>query len=307
MIPQKEDLIKKINESLEVVSSKYSETKTQLDHAGYVLESNEEMNKLDNELRSIAKLIVELPHSGRTLWVYELNKPENINGNELKYLEFYTAKPAKIGKFHGWEHISYIVDNFDNFIKNNAESENAIDKIRQIKGDRFGYKDLESFRIQFRNKSIKEITSEENSNEIDYQKLYETEKDSKLRILADIDNERKRMERQKDEFMKMSNIALMKDLFEIADDMNRSLQTAENDSYKMIYNKLLGIFNNYGFVPIDAKPGDDFDATKMEAISTVKTDADQDNKIVHVDQIGFVRKEDNLVVRHCKVIVGKSS
>jgi molecular chaperone GrpE len=100
---------------------------------------------------------------------------------------------------------------------------------------------------------------------------------------------------------------MVREIFEIVDDLNRAtLNDASNDSLKMILNKLLGILNNFGYIPINFKEGDSFEAEKMEAISTVPVQEEEKNgKIVHVDQIGFIYKEDESIIRPAKVIVGK--
>jgi molecular chaperone GrpE (heat shock protein) len=43
----------------------------------------------------------------------------------------------------------------------------------------------------------------------------------------------------------------------------------------------------------------------MEAISTVPGDDKEKNKLIHIEQIGFKHKDDDRILRPCRVIVGK--
>lgn len=148
---------------------------------------------------------------------------------------------------------------------------------------------------------------QESENSQDFQKLYEEEKNKRLLMLADLDNERKRLERQREELFKMANIRIVKELFEIVDDINRAVtNNPDNDSLKMIFNKFLGTLHNYDVIPMDIKTGSDFEPSKMDALTTVKVESkDQDNKVIHIDQLGFIYKTDGSIIRPAKVVVGK--
>ena len=54
-----------------------------------------------------------------------------------------------------------------------------------------------------------------------------------LRLSAEVENYKKRMNRQMDEFRKYANEALLKDLLSVVDNLERALTTSEKDIGKM--------------------------------------------------------------------------
>ncbi len=315
MVPKIENLKELIEKAQKTLEEKYSDIKYEVDHAAFLCEHKENYSKLKKELLSDAELIIEIPHSGRNLSVYSLKEPIKINGDLLERIEILEPKPS--GEQSGecfWEHIALKVDDLDAIIEKYKKTENALTKIRQIGNDKFGYHIMNGFRIQFRNNyfgledtSPEKMSLDDSTNNAtnDYKELFEKEKESKLRILADIENERKRLARQREEFAKLANMAIINDLFEIVDDLYRAIHNGnDQESIQMIYNKLLGTLNNYGVVPVDVKEGDKYDANSMEAITTTKSD--KDGCVVHLEQNGFMLKEDNKIIRPARVIVGKA-
>lgn len=306
MIPNTKNLEELIKKAQEVLQSNYSDVKYEIDHAAFLCEDREKYSKLKHEISDSASLIKEISHSGRNLSIYKLNTPIKVNGDFLKRIEIVEPKPAEAQSNEcSWEHIALKVDNLDELIEKYKKTEFALTKIRQIGNDKFGYHIMNGYRIQFRNNFLGLESDTQEKDTVNYKELYEKERENKLRALADIENERKRLLRQRDEFAKLANMALVNDLFEIIDDLYRASKNGnDTDSIKMIYNKLLGTLNNFGIIPIPIKEGDKFEAKTMEAITTIKSE--MHDCVVHIEQNGFILKDDNRIIRPARVIVGKS-
>lgn len=312
MLPFEEELKTKIKRSLEKIKESYSDIRFELDHAGYETASKDIFNDLSESLKKEGSLITSIPHSGRTLAIFRLNSPIEVERHVLERIELFEPKPgAKIDKSF-WEHIAFKVENFDSIIDKYKSTPQELQKIRQIGEDKFGYVILDDFRIQFRNNNIGELASPVVNSSVtqeeaeDFKTLYEKEKEARLMMLADLHNEKRIMQRQKEEFIRLASLSTAKDLFEIVDDIKRANDNHPNDSLKMIHNKLLGLLNNLGIIPVTINVGDKFDPQTMEALTTTKVESDKDNTVVMVDQSGFKFSDDNKILRMAKVIVGKA-
>jgi molecular chaperone GrpE len=124
------------------------------------------------------------------------------------------------------------------------------------------------------------------------------------RLQADFDNFRRRTEKENDEFKKFAVSGLVKGLLTIADDMDRALGTAEEETelvtgIRGIRQNLIKILEENGLTEIstDCK----FDPNLHEALCTVEGDTDGD--IAEVFQKGY-RLHDR-IIRYPKVKVTK--
>lgn len=100
-------------------------------------------------------------------------------------------------------------------------------------------------------------------------------KDQYLRKLADYENFRKRMFREKDEAVQFANAALLQDLLGILDDFDRAIQSSEvsrefqvlYDGIEMVHTKLLSLLEGkYGLARYESS-GKPFDPNIHEAIA----------------------------------------
>lgn len=124
------------------------------------------------------------------------------------------------------------------------------------------------------------------------------------RLQAEFDNFRKRTERENAEYKKYAVEGVMKDLLIIADDFDRALATANEETelvtgIRRIRGNLTKILEDNGVTQI---PDDErFDPNVHEAMCTV--DADTDGEIAEVLQKGYRIGEK--IIRCPKVIVTK--
>ena len=124
------------------------------------------------------------------------------------------------------------------------------------------------------------------------------------RLQADFDNFRKRTEKENEEFRKYAAAGIAKSLLNIADDMDRALGTADEETklvagIRGIRQNLTKILEENGITEIstDCK----FDPNLHEALCTV--DGDTDGDIAEVFQKGY-RLHDR-IIRYPKVKVTK--
>lgn len=151
------------------------------------------------------------------------------------------------------------------------------------------------------------------TNELDNLKTQlAAETEAKLMALADLENYRKRMEKERVDLMTMANVSILRSLADLIDDFERMVSDLEDpnsedkiDAFKSVLDKAKGILADYGVVEIPAAVGDKFDPAVMEAIGTTGVEADKVNTIAHLAQKGYRYNNKDIVIRHVRVIVGK--
>jgi molecular chaperone GrpE len=172
------------------------------------------------------------------------------------------------------------------------------------------------------NKENSEIKSEEKTvslKESEYLELKEEAGKAKeywdriLRLQADFDNTRKRLEREKQEFLKFANEGLLSDLLNILDDLERTVELAQSQNQdlsaflkgvEMILAHLYDMLKEYGVKPIDSE-GKIFDPHYHEALMQVENKDVPEHTIVEELQKGYVLND--RVIRTAKVKVSKKS
>jgi len=132
-----------------------------------------------------------------------------------------------------------------------------------------------------------------------------------LRLQADFDNSRKRLEREKQQFVRFANEGLIVDLLNVVDDLERSLQLAQEKhedfsaflkGIEMILAHFYDLLKKQGLCPIEAK-GKVFNPDYHEALLKAETDGLPENTVVEELQKGYLLNE--RVVRTAKVKVSK--
>jgi molecular chaperone GrpE len=146
----------------------------------------------------------------------------------------------------------------------------------------------------------------------DYQQELEQWKDRCARLAAEMENYRKRSEREKFEAIKRANERLMKDMLPVLDNLERALEnpgdvSRESPFYTgldMITSEIYKIFNRYGLKAVEAL-GQPFDPNLHEAISQVVDNDSEENTVISQMQKGYTF-EDRLL-RAALVVVSKKS
>jgi molecular chaperone GrpE len=131
-----------------------------------------------------------------------------------------------------------------------------------------------------------------------------------LRNQADLDNTRKRLDREKQEFVKFANEGLILDLLNVLDDLERTVDLAESGKedlnafvkgVEMILAHLYEMLKNHGVKPIEAE-GKIFDPNFHEALIQEHKDLPE-HTIIEVLQKGYLIH--GRVLRTAKVKVSK--
>ena len=135
--------------------------------------------------------------------------------------------------------------------------------------------------------------------------------DKMLRNQADLENTRKRMDREKQEFVKFANEGLILDLLNVLDDLERTVdlaQTGKEDltafvkGVEMILAHLYEMLKNHGVKPIEAE-GKIFDPNFHEALMQIENKELPEHTIIEVLQKGYLIH--GRVLRTAKVKVSK--
>jgi molecular chaperone GrpE len=132
--------------------------------------------------------------------------------------------------------------------------------------------------------------------------------DQILRSRADLDNARKRLAKEKEEFQQYGLMQTLEALLPILDGFELALAAeGGGDDYRrgveIIYLQFLGTLQRLGLEPVEAK-GKPFDPNLHEAIMAVETDAVPDQHVVDELQRGFVFRK--RLLRPAKVRVAKN-
>ncbi len=137
--------------------------------------------------------------------------------------------------------------------------------------------------------------------------------DKMLRNQADLENTRKRLDREKQEFVKFANEGLILDLLNVLDDLERTVdlaQTGKEDlsafvkGVEMILAHLYEMLKNHGVKPIEAE-GKIFDPNFHEALMQVENKELPEHTIIEVLQKGYLIH--GRILRTAKVKVSKKS
>jgi len=139
----------------------------------------------------------------------------------------------------------------------------------------------------------------------------EKEKKEYLFLMADFDNYRKRVLKEKAELIKNGAEKAFKALLPVVDDFERGLEATKTASdadalrqgMELIYNKLVKYLADNGVKAMDTE-NVDFDADVHEAVAIIDSPTpEQKGKIIDTTQKGYTINDK--VLRHAKVVVGQ--
>ena len=142
-------------------------------------------------------------------------------------------------------------------------------------------------------------------------KMGKESQDKMLRHQADLENTRKRLDREKQEFLKFANEGLILNLLNVLDDLERTVDLAESTKQdlpaflkgiEMILAHLYEMLKEHGVKSIDAE-GKIFDPNYHEALMQVENKDLPEHTIIEVLQKGYLIH--GRVLRTAKVKVSK--
>jgi molecular chaperone GrpE len=140
------------------------------------------------------------------------------------------------------------------------------------------------------------------------EKLAATE-DKYVRLVAEFDNFRKRMAKERLELLLTAGSDVISGLLPVLDDFERALNalqlagTPDAEGVKLIYDKLYSYLQSKGLQRIEAT-GADLDTDRHEAIAKVPAPSpDLTGKVIDEVQRGYILN--GKIIRYAKVVVGE--
>lgn len=182
-------------------------------------------------------------------------------------------------------------------------------------------KDIEKMEEEIQQESTTENSSEnETENQNSDQEANPAEdvlnqlaeqKDKFLRLFAEFDNYKKRMAKDKLEYMSMAGKDVLLEMISIKDDFDRAMRSFENSDdlaaikvgVGLIYDKLNKSIERKGVKKLDTT-GHPFNVEIHEAITEIPV-ADESQKGMVIDEIESGYQMHDKIIRFAKVVVGK--
>ena len=120
--------------------------------------------------------------------------------------------------------------------------------------------------------------------------------DRLLRKQAEFDNYKKRVERERSEYVQFASAELMRELLNAMDSFDLAIHNASSDSgandnmlrgLDLIYKQFQDTLARFGLKPIEAK-GQTFDPNLHQAVTTIPTDDVAENTVVDELRKGYM-------------------
>jgi len=134
--------------------------------------------------------------------------------------------------------------------------------------------------------------------------------DKFVRERADLENYRKRVQKEKEEIQKYGNETLIMEILPAVDNMERALAHTSSDSQdpiitgvRMTLDMLLASLKKFGVTPLETQPGTPFNPALHQAMSQIEKEGVAANCIVDAFQKGYMLNE--RLLRPAMVTVAK--
>lgn len=147
------------------------------------------------------------------------------------------------------------------------------------------------------------LAKEEKKDEVDYKAKY-------FYVAAEMDNYRKRMEREKENLLKYGNERVLSDLLEVVDNFDRTIGMLKGDQDQKVKNLVVGLemiekqfldtMGKHGLTPI-ISVGKDFDPNFHEAVAQEYAEGKKPHEVIKEFQKGYTLN--GRVMRASKVVV----
>lgn len=135
-------------------------------------------------------------------------------------------------------------------------------------------------------------------------------RDTMLREHAEVENQRRRMQRDLDQARRFANEKLLRELLPVCDNLERGLSTdhpsadALREGMQLTLKSLLKVMDDHGLLRVNPE-GEAFNPEHHEAMSMVESDHHQPNTVVSVLEKGYVLND--RLLRPARVIVAKDA
>jgi molecular chaperone GrpE len=140
-------------------------------------------------------------------------------------------------------------------------------------------------------------------DEVDYKAKY-------FYVAAEMDNYRKRMEREKENLLKYGNERVLSDLLQVVDNFERTIEMLKPDQDQKIKNIVIGLdmvrkqfidtVSKHGLTTVEAV-GKEFDPNYHEAMAQEYAEGKKPNEVIREFQKGYILN--GRLIRPAKVVV----
>lgn len=158
------------------------------------------------------------------------------------------------------------------------------------------------------NEELAEVVAAD--DEPDYQAEAEQNKDLYLRALADLQNYRKRAQREKEDAIRFANENLLREMVPVIDNLERAIEHAGGESdgnmlqgVQMTLEQFRKVLDSFGVKPIEAV-GQPFDPNFHQAMGQIPASDQPPNTVVEELQKGYILN--NRLLRPAMVMVAKA-
>ncbi len=155
-----------------------------------------------------------------------------------------------------------------------------------------------------------EPASEEQSDEIDFQVEAEKNKDLYLRALADLENYRKRAQREKEDAIRFANGNLLREMIPVIDNLERAVEHAKDDQdggllegVQMTLEQFRKVLESFGVKAVDSI-GSPFDPNFHQAMGEMVTSDHPPSSVVQELQKGYTLND--RLLRPAMVMIAKA-
>jgi molecular chaperone GrpE len=129
-----------------------------------------------------------------------------------------------------------------------------------------------------------------------------------MRVQAELENYRKRVQREMEDERRYACLPLMRDLLAVVDNLSRAIEAAEQhensagllEGVQLVAEQLAGVLQRHHCAPIPAE-GERFDPHRHEAIAQYPSDEHEPGHVSLVTQVGYQLHD--RVIRPAQVIV----
>lgn len=165
---------------------------------------------------------------------------------------------------------------------------------------------------EYEPEELRELLADRDQELEELQQELSEAKDSHLRKAAELDNYRKRVQRERSQIYETAKANAVKDFLDVNDDLQRTLHAAEDlevndtfmDGVQLVANKFEEVLNNHGVERIN-ESGVPFDVDLHDALMRQKPQSKsiESDTVLEVVENGYRLGE--RTIRHAKVIVSE--
>ena len=155
---------------------------------------------------------------------------------------------------------------------------------------------------------VTEAQEQQNDKEVEVEEDF---KSQYLYLAAELENQKKRFQRERENLFKFGGEKILSDLIEIIDNLERTITAIEKDKNEKVKNIAVGVnmvkkqfldtLNRHGLTPLESL-GKEFDPSIHEAMAQEESDQES-NRIIRVFEQGY--KLNGRLLRAAKVVVAK--